>query len=400
MSAPDLCSEHVVTRDARLVVERISTPAGLEQLGSEWLALFTRVEDALPFASPEWAVAWWKHLRRDRRWIRDSLEVHAIRRPSGELLAVAPMMLTERPALVGAPRLRILQFFGTDPNLTEVRGMLVDRAHEAAAVHALAAHLMRRAHEWDWVQWSGLRREGDALEEVEEFVSARVNKDTSAFVLPLAASWEEFHRGLGRNVKESLRKCYNSLKRDQLAWRFDVVQAPDEIPRALEELFVLHQQRAEATETVRHANVFATAEARRFAHEVCRALAARGAARVYRLEVDGRLVSARIGFVVGRRLHLYYSGYDLAFGKYSVMTTTVAEAFKHAIAQGIDSVNLSTGADTSKLRWHPTEVGYLDAVAVSPRVGSRLAYQAFTLGAQMRQRRSMGLPLLRGLRHG
>jgi CelD/BcsL family acetyltransferase involved in cellulose biosynthesis len=225
-----------------------------------------------------------------------------------------------------------------------------------------------------------------------------VNKETSAFVLPLAPTWEEFHRGLGRNIKESLRKCYNSLKRDGLSWRFSVIDAPSELPGALEELFRLHQQRSEATDTVRHANVFATAEARRFAHEVCSALAARGLARVYGFEVDGRLVSARIGFTVGRRLFLYYSGYDPAFGKYSVMTTTVAEMFKHAIAQGLDSVNLSTGADMSKLRWHPTEVGYVDAVTLSPRAGSRLAYQAFTFGAQVRLRRAMGVSLLRSLR--
>jgi len=385
---------------SELRVERIATMDALRGIGDEWTALSARVDDALPFTTHEWALSWWRHLRRESTWARDSLEVHAIRTAGGELVAIAPMMLTERPAVRGAPRLRMLQFFGTDPNLTEVRTMLVSRDWESAAVRALGAHLARRANEWDWVQWCGLRREGDALAAAQANGGAQVNKVTSAFILPLAPSWSEFHRGLGRNMKESLRKCYNSLKRDGLSWQFDVIETSDELPNVLEELFQLHHQRAETAGTVRHANVFATAEARRFTHEVCAALAARRAARVYRLRVEGCTVALRIGFVTGRRLHLYYSGYDPQYGKYSVMTTTVAEAFKHAIDEGIDSVNLSTGADVSKMRWHPTEVEYLDAVSLSPRIRARLTYRAFVIAAEVRQARRMGRPILQSMRRG
>jgi hypothetical protein len=60
------------------------------------------------------------------------------------------------------------------------------------------------------------------------------------------------------------------------------------------------------------------------------------------------------------------------------MTTAVAEALKYATTHGIPSVNLSTGADESKLRWRPRPVGYVDAVALRPGARARLSYQALT----------------------
>jgi hypothetical protein len=102
-----------VVNAADLIVERVSTTEELQRLGPAWTALVARVDDALPFATHEWAMAWWTHLRRETRWAHDSLEVHTVRTRAGETIAVAPMMLTHRPAR-GALRVRALQFFGAD----------------------------------------------------------------------------------------------------------------------------------------------------------------------------------------------------------------------------------------------------------------------------------------------
>lgn len=85
----------------------------------------------------------------------------------------------------------------------------------------------------------------------------------------------------------------------------------------------------------------------------------------------------RIGFVLGDSLYLYYSGYDPAFAKYSVMTTVVAEAIKHAIEEGFATVNLSTGRDVSKTRWGPDEVVFRQASIVSPSLRGELTHEMF-----------------------
>jgi CelD/BcsL family acetyltransferase involved in cellulose biosynthesis len=128
---------------------------------------------------------------------------------------------------------------------------------------------------------------------------------------------------------------------------------------------------------VRHPDYFAAPAARRFLGDVVERMARRGAARMFALETGGELVAMRVGFVVGDTLYLYYSGYAPEWGKYSVMTTVVAETIKYAIEHGFTTVNLSSGSDVSKTRWRPEQVAFADVVAVACGVRARLARRAF-----------------------
>ena len=139
---------------------------------------------------------------------------------------------------------------------------------------------------------------------------------------------------------------------------------------ALDRFFFLHQARAELAGTIAHRNVFDASMARRFLTDVCERFADRGALRIFALKVGDKTAAMRIGFALGDSLYLYYSGFDPDFGKYSVMTTVVAEAIQYAIEEGFATVNLSTGNDVSKTRWNPTEVRVpsgVDRVPVPPR---------------------------------
>jgi len=196
-------------------------------------------------------------------------------------------------------------------------------------------------------------------------------------VLDLPTTWEEFRAGLKRNIRESLRHCYNSLKRDGHAFTMTLASSPDAVREAVEVLFVLHALRAAMPGTIEHPNRFAGAGLRQFLQEACGELAARDIARVFQLTIDGRVVASRIGFEVGDSLYLYYSGFDPDWSKYSVMTTVVAEAIKYAIQRGLKTVNLSPGNDVSKTRWSPREVPQQIANERSGRLRSRLVRYAY-----------------------
>ena len=128
---------------------------------------------------------------------------------------------------------------------------------------------------------------------------------------------------------------------------------------------------------MRHPNTFATPEERAFLLDMCERLSERGQARVFRLRVDGQVVATRIAFVMGGTLYLYFSGYAREFGKYSVMTTLLAEVIQHAFREGIDTINLSSGNDVSKTRWAPREWLECDGVTVSARPLGRFACAAY-----------------------
>lgn len=378
-------SVNPVSPPRSLRVDCLTTLEELERIAPEWRALFDRVDDALPFATYEWAVAWWTHLRRVAGPLRDTLQVFVVRDADGRAIAIAPMMYTAMH-VAGVALVRVLQPIGTDANLTELRGMLVTPEREAVALATLAGYVTARNRQ-SWVQWSGIRRVHGALDGLGRAHVATINKETSAYILRLPPSWEEFRKTFPRNLKESLRKCYNSLTRDSHEWVFRVVEQPEDLAAAVDRLIELHGARAARTDTVAHRDCFDAPEARRFLHQVAATLGARGIVRVFQLVIGGQVVATRMGFVFGDRMYLYYSGYDPEWGRYSVMTTVVAEALQYAIAHGIRTVNLSTGADESKLRWRPSAVEYVDACVVSSGVYSRLMHRALdsTTRAKLKQ---------------
>jgi CelD/BcsL family acetyltransferase involved in cellulose biosynthesis len=344
-----------------LTVQRIGSEPGLEALGPEWRELEESSGNTLPFRTFEWIRCWWRRMRESRWSLTDSLAIRVLRSADGRLVAVAPLALTERPG-VGPFRSRALHFIGTDPNMTEVRGMLCEPAYQGECYGALYDALVRSADEFDWMEWTGIEERPGGSRALDD-PALSWSDGVSCYVLDLPQSWEELRASRPRNLKESLRKGYNSLRRDHLAFELEVVT--ERPAAALDDFFHLHAARASLSGEPHHQDVFAFPACRAFLWDVCEQFASRGALRIFRLRVGGKLVATRVGFALGGCLYLYYSGYDPAYRKYGVMTTAVAEAIKVAIREGLTTVNLSTGLDVSKTRWRPREVVFREALLSS-----------------------------------
>lgn len=359
------------------LVERLTTERELDRIEPEWQRLADAAAGGIPFRTFEWQRAWWAHLRARGAKVRDSLSVLTVRAPSGELVAVAPFMRTDRPG-TGPLRIRALEFFGADRNVTELRGALCAPGWDGAVMATLLSHLAA-SPDWDVVCWRGIRPGTAAHAVLSVCTDAHARPANPNYVLPLPRTWEEFRATRRRNIKESLRKCYNSLRRDGHAFTLDVARDEPAVAQALERFFTVHRARAALRDTVSHPDVFASAETRAFLADACGRLARRGMVRVFELRIGGAVVASRLGFALGDTLYLYFSGYDPAWRRYSVMTTTVAEAIRHAIADGFSWVNLSNSTDVAKTRWDPVRVEYLDFVQVAPGLRAHLASRAYDL---------------------
>jgi CelD/BcsL family acetyltransferase involved in cellulose biosynthesis len=354
-----------------LRVSTLTTVDQLRGLEAEWLELLVRTNADLPFLWPQWIVSWWETFRQDRPVIRDSLLFKTVRRESGELVAVVPLMVTERPA-IGPTRVRTIGFLGADKYVTEQRAAVVDRSCESEVAAALAADLGSDVS-WHWIAWEGLQQESTLAKALGQAMDLRWASHQAANVLQLAPTWEAFRATLKRNIKESLRHCYNSLKRKGLVAELDVAVTPAQIASALEIFFELHATRAGHAGDVAHSNRFADPNARRLLTLACARFAVHGVTRIFTLRIGGVAVASRVAFQLPGCLYLYYSGFDPCWGKYSVATTLVAEAIKYAIASGVPRVHLSMGADTSKSRWGPATPVFHAAVCVQPDLYSRAA---------------------------
>ncbi|MFZ6778651.1 GNAT family N-acetyltransferase [Undibacterium sp. Ji83W] len=335
----------------------VTTEAEFEALAASWRLLETQVPQLLPFQTYDWNRAWWQIFSDSSWYHKDELAI-CTQHEQGQLVAVMPLTNTH----VGMHKLFIYRYvrpFGADPNLTEIRIPLTLPDYTETILQ----------------QWEDLsRQETFGLTEFQVIhtkqhaahflacntaVHSLETRDIPNYILHLGESWSCFKSGLKRNIKESLRRCYNSLARDNLQLRLQVWQGATEIKPRLNEFYALHAARAGATNTVDHPDYFADAKHRAFMTALLENDFGQRM-RLFSLELDGRVVAMRLGFAMGEELYLYYSGYDLKFASYSVMTTLLAEIMQWSYTQNFKRINLSVGEDVSKTRWGPTVTGYVE----------------------------------------
>jgi len=368
----DIVAPGGLPASATVTLETVTTVDGVARLGPCYERLHRVTGNTSPFALHAWHLAWCRHFLNCNPRIRDEPLFYVLRNSVGTCVAIVPFVISLRR--VGPVRIGSVNLLGADPAITELRAPLVDPDYEYLTASAVQQQLKAVGH-WDWIHWTGISKTfGEALA-----VGGNLQWQPAlpGYVLDMAPTWEEFRHRLKRNIRQSLRHCYNSLQRDNHRFELRVIEDPAEISRGLDRFLELHIMRANFKSTVMHPNRFENRVCRNFLYEVCERLAERGAVRLFQLNVDSQVVAMRIGFVVGGSLYLYYSGFDPAWSRYSVMTTAMAEAIKYAIAQGIKTVNLSPTKDVSKTRWGPRQVDYQSAYQQNRRLRSRLARRAY-----------------------
>ena len=365
-----------------VTLETVTTVDGIAALGPCYERLLEVTGNTLPFALHDWHLAWCRHFLNCNPRIPEEPLFCVLRDAAGVCVGILPFIVSRRR--VGPLEIVSVTMLGADPAITELRAPVIEAGYEALAARAVQ-QCLTSIGPWDWIHWTGVSEAFSA----ELPVDARVQwlPALPDFVLDLPPTWEEFRRGLKRNIRESLRHCYNSLNRNNHRYELQVVEDPAELPQGLNRFLELHLMRANLETAELHPNRFASEVSRKFLFEVCERLAQRGAVRLFELKVDSQIVATRLGFVVRDSLYLYYSGFDPSWSRYSVMTTTLAEAIKYAISQGLKTVNLSPTKDISKTRWSPRQIDYRSAYQLSGRLRSRLARTAY-----MKARSDDGLP--------
>jgi CelD/BcsL family acetyltransferase involved in cellulose biosynthesis len=368
---------HDILSIRRLTVERLRAPEAMADIAAEWDMLDRQIAPRTPFTSSSWMIAWWKHFSRHRQTLfHDEFFCHVVRDAAGRLVAVAPLMRTSVPG-IGPPVMRMLQFFGVDPALTEIRGVICRPEDHAPVVEALVEHFLARRNEWDVFRWAGLRQPIDTYGALCKSRAFTAREGLSDFVVELPKSWNDLRLHVSSNMRKNLRKCYESLERDGLAIALRVTERPDSLGAAMARFLALHAARAEAVGMISHPDKFAGTRERAFFEYYLQSAANRGELRIFELEIGGAVVASRVTFLIASDLYLYFAGYDPAWKSYSVMTVLMSEMFKWAFANGVQRVNLSTGRDQSKDRWKPREVLFGNAVQVSPTLRAKAAFGPF-----------------------
>jgi CelD/BcsL family acetyltransferase involved in cellulose biosynthesis len=356
-----------------LTTRVLRDPAELPGLRRDWERLHEASKATTPFSSFDWVAHWWSAFGRPRGWRRDALYLVVQRDPDGVARGIAPFVLTRFGP--GPASLCKLRPCGSvrHRNITEIPAPLAWPGFEEACAEGLADVLRSDARAFHWCDLL-VPAEGPFHRRLREGLGNDLSspRGITNYVLSLPDSWETLRQGLRRNIKESLRHCYNSLRRDDRKWVFRLVEDPKSALDAGVDFLKLHRARSAAEKGPMHLDQFPGPAHEAFLHGAMADLMAKGQARYAEMWIDGKLAASRIVFSRGDTAYLYYSGFDQAFARYGVPTTLVAECIKWAIGRRMTSLSLSIGNDFSKTRWgpEPQELAWLRVRGKGPLAGA------------------------------
>jgi CelD/BcsL family acetyltransferase involved in cellulose biosynthesis len=359
-----------------LQINTLSDFSALKSLFPEWDSLQAQIIPRTPFNSPTWFEAWWQHYRRRTSFTRDRLFVHTLRDVTGQLIGVAPFMITCRPSF-GPLRVRLLQFFGADPAITELKEPICRREHQGLVIRTLIDKLVTDRSEWDLLRWSGIQSSALAANALTVLGQFHEHHTVPCYILTLPESWSQLLDSVSSNMRKNIRKTYELLYRDGHTLAFNARNCLSNLGETLDTFYSLHAARASARDMILHPDCFSIRTHRILLSDVARQMTHQNKLRMLQLKIGESVVASRVAFCLGDDLYLYYSGFDPAWRKYGVMTALMCETLKWAINEGIKRVNLSTGKDFSKLRWRPDEILYHNVLQASPTWRGRLALCAY-----------------------
>lgn len=316
------------TSAPELALGTISSETSFAGLTDQWDALVRSRPRPSPFLLHTWLLEWWRHYGEG-----GELAVHVAYR-NGRLVGALPLCLRSSYGL------RVLSFIGGHTSLADL--LVAD-----GVPPEIGAALTRRAASagQDFAEFSGLPAASRLVEELGSSALTLIER-SEAPVLDLSRGWEETYRSKFSSKKRS----HHRRRRRQLAElgrvEVDVARTADELDRALEDAFALHERRWSGRPD---GSGFATPAGRSFHHATVRELAKLELPRIVTLKLDGRPVAFHYYIALEARMYVYRIAFDPAFARFSPGMINTLDAIETAAAEGVTRVEFLGGAERYKV---------------------------------------------------
>ncbi|HEX8953696.1 MAG TPA: GNAT family N-acetyltransferase [Polyangia bacterium] len=309
----------------------------LEPLAATWEALVDPAHPGAAFRSWAWGSAWWKSFSTGRE------PFVLIAREAGVPVGLLPLC-AERSPLGG----RRLVFMGEGIVGSDYLGAVCRADDEERLARAFAGAL---AHEpFDELGLDGLLRDDPLLPALASVLPAARSDVALRFRCPhiaLAGDFDRYLAGLPDGTGPQWRRRLRWLEK-RPGFEIERLTDPAQIVPGLDALFELHHRRW-AVEGGSDAIDSAAVEA--FHRTAARALAERGWARLYLLQVEGAPRAALYGFAHGDRFAFYQAGYDPEWRQRSVGTVLLGHVVRECFAERRREYDFLRGSEPYKLKW-------------------------------------------------
>ncbi len=166
-------------------------------------------------------------------------------------------------------------------------------------------------------------------------------------VLELPASWEEYLKLLGKNMREQIKRYPKRLEKE-FTVEYSLAETEAEVKTALDDLFRLHGQRWRARGQT---GVLATPRRQKFHRAVCAAFLKRGWLRLWTLRCNGKPVCVLLNYLYAGRYYFFIGGFDPEYSRWSVGVCLFSRIFQRAIEEGAHEFDFLKGEEEYKYRY-------------------------------------------------
>jgi CelD/BcsL family acetyltransferase involved in cellulose biosynthesis len=311
-----------------------------------WNALVARANGVSVFSTWEWQSAWWKYYGAGK-----TLKIIAVW-DAERLVGILPLHIATRrlSSLVPVSEARLVGAGGdTSPDYL---GPILDPDLDTEVASALAQYLVQRRRSWDVLSFTDMREGAFSRALLNGLHEQRINavcKPCARIqVVQLPGTWDEYVNAMHRDRRYRLRNLRKKAE-EKIGARFRVLQTPEELPAAVEELIRLHRSRWASKDDTKGA--FRSDAYVGFHSEVIRECARQGWVRFYAIEVEGKAAAMFYCYRYRGDVLYFQSGFDPELEKHSLGQVLMGRAIESALAEGAHVFDLLKGEHAYKASW-------------------------------------------------
>jgi len=370
-------------------VHRLTTLAESTEILDSW----NRLARGVPFRLPDWLLPWWEHYGERRE-----LLVLCVHNEQSEVVGIAPWYV-EHSAVDG---LAIRQL-GTGEMCSDYLGILSRPGTEDQVAVALADYLARPPEDLAWhvLELAGVDAdELTTLRLVERLAQqgSPVHRYAAdrCWRIALPPSWEEYLQRHSKSHRKQLRRLVNRMLQTQQT-TLRLVQSPEELAPAWEQLIDLHQRRRQS---LGEPGCFASAPFARCHEEIARRMLAAGRLRLLLLDIGGHTVAAEYQLAGDGITYAYQAGVDPDYLEQQPGKLITIASLRQAIDEGQHSFDLLRGDEPYKPHWRAEPRQMYDFRIAAHHAGARFRHTAWLARRRMKSWLKRNLPRASGAEAG
>jgi CelD/BcsL family acetyltransferase involved in cellulose biosynthesis len=360
-----------------LSITLLTTDAEFDLIQRDWDELIDESDQRAYFLRWAWNRNWWRAFRP----VNSRLFIIACRDKNQDLIGLAPFYWRQQ-STAGIEHIREVLFLGTGIFLqtSEFLDIIARRGCERVIAVAVADFL-RRNQDWDQLRLNEIPSHSAVLPHFRRALgeSSQVTVSNHTHFVDVSTDWETFKSRLGRTTRQNTSRQTRRLF-ETYDCKFRRIRTADELEPAMDALVRLHQARWESKGDP---GSFAIHGFEEFLREAARTSLSEGRLRLWTLELNGKIVAARMGFFDNGVVYCFQGGFDPAYSKDSLGKVLLGLCLRDCIEdESVREYNFMGGMDSYKERWGKS--GSDNVSLTLRRSGIRtLAYNSINFASEM-----------------